>query len=64
MDNPLLDKLEGTELTNVEAGLKTSMKLAKWASIDFTYTAKVVPLVSEEWQRTLGLLMNASFNLL
>ena len=64
VDNPLLNELEGLDLTNVEAGIKLSMKLNKWASVDFTSTAKKVPLISKEWQLTNGLLVSAAFNLL
>ena len=43
---------------------KLSVKLADWASLDYTLSAKRDPTVTDEWQVQNGLLLTSSFNLL
>lgn len=56
--------LEGLDLTNVDLTAKVSFKLAKWASVDYLFSAKLQPLVIDEWQVRNSLLLNAAFNIL
>ncbi len=56
--------LEGSELVNTEFNGKLSARLTKWASVDYVFTAKKVPLVLEEWQIQNNLLLTASFSVL
>ena len=44
------------------AGL--SVKLAKWASLDYVLSIKRIPAISEEWQIQNGLLLTAGFDIL
>ncbi len=53
--------LEGIELANIEFNAKIGIKLSKWLSLDYTFNAKRVPLVLDEWQITNGLLLSAAF---
>lgn len=54
----------GIDQTNMVFTAGLSLKLAKWASLDYVLTAKKVPSVSDEWQVQNGLLLTAGFNLL
>ncbi|MEQ8278305.1 MAG: hypothetical protein RMA76_38025 [Deltaproteobacteria bacterium] len=48
--------------TELEAGL--SVKLAKWASLDYVVTARRQPLVVQQWQVQNTLLLTAGFDVL
>jgi len=54
----------GMEALNTDLAGGLSVKLAKWASLDYTLSVKKVPAVSEDWQVQNNLLLTASFNLL
>ncbi len=56
--------LEGTELTNYEFGAKLSTKLSSWASLDYVFSAKRIPLIQEDFQVQNNLLLTAGFNIL
>ncbi len=62
--DPEGQKLEGTDLMNIEINGKASVKLADWASIDYVLVAKRVPLVLNDWQIQNGILLSTSFKLL
>lgn len=57
-------ELEGFDLLNTELGGKLSVKLAKWASIDYVISAKRLPVVVDEWQVQNSVLLSSAFNLL
>jgi hypothetical protein len=48
--------------TQLAATLK--VKLASWASLDDTFSARRVPLVVDKWQIQNGLLLTTSFTVL
>ncbi|MEY3012527.1 MAG: hypothetical protein RIT45_1262 [Pseudomonadota bacterium] len=48
--------------TELQGGL--SVKLAKWASLDYVVNVKRIPLVVDVWQVQHGLLLTTGFNLL
>jgi hypothetical protein len=56
--------LSGTDLLNIDATGKVSLKLNKWASLDLGATARKYPLVSPDWQLTGGFLITGTFNLI
>ena len=56
--------LKGVELANVTIEGKVSVKLAKWASLDYVVSVKRVPLVVDAWQVQNGLLLSSSFQLI
>lgn len=56
--------LSGTDLINTEFNAKLSARLSKWASVDYVFTAKKIPLVLDEWQVQNNLLLTASFSVL
>jgi len=60
----LEDKPDGLQAATVDLLGGISVKLAKWASLDYSLGAKYVPMVVDEWQIQHGLLLTAGFNLL
>ncbi|MCA9538175.1 MAG: hypothetical protein KC620_04775, partial [Myxococcales bacterium] len=56
--------LEGAELINAEVSAKVSAKITNWASLDYVFSARYLPLIVDEWQVQNGLLVSAAFNLL
>lgn len=50
--------LGGFDLLNADLSLKVSLKLAKWASLDYVFSAKLVPLLSRNWQVTNNLVLS------
>ncbi len=56
--------LEGLDLMNVELGAKLALRLTSWASLDYVFSAKRIPLVLDEWQRQHNLLLTAAFSVL
>ncbi len=61
--NPEPEK-KGTELTNIELGAKLALRLSSWASVDYVFSAKRIPLVVEEWQLQHNLLFTAAFSIM
>lgn len=57
-------KLTGVDAMTTEIGAGISVKLAKWASLDYVLTVRRIPLVLEQWQVQHGLLLTTGFNLL
>jgi hypothetical protein len=51
----------GRTSINLLAGL--SIKLAKWASLDYTFVARKIPLVIDEWQIQHGFLLTTGFQM-
>lgn len=56
--------LKGAQLANVTVDGKISIKLAKWASLDYVVGIKRVPLVVDAWQVQNGLLLSSAFQLI
>lgn len=56
--------LEGVELTNVELGAKLALRLNSWASLDYVFTAKKIPVILDAWQLQHNLLLTAAFSIL
>lgn len=54
----------GVDALNTEVGGSISVKLAKWASLDYVVLVKRIPLILDEWQVQHGLLLTTGFNLL
>lgn len=50
--------LEGFDLLNADLSMKVSFKLAKWASIDYVFGARLVPLLFRKWQVTNNLVLS------
>jgi hypothetical protein len=50
--------LQGFDLLNADLSLKVSLKLAKWASLDYVFSAKLIPLLSRNWQVTNNLVLS------
>ncbi len=57
-------KFEGLDALSTEVTAGVSVKLAKWASLDYVATIKRIPLVLDQWQVQHGLLLTSGFNLL
>ena len=55
---------EGLDALNSDLSGSVSVKLAKWASLDYVLSIKRVPLVLDEWQVQHGLLLSTAFSLL
>ena len=58
------DKYTGFDGLNSDLAAGVSVKLAKWASLDYSLSAKKIPTILDEWQVANGLMLSASFNLL
>ena len=56
-------KKTGIEAMTSDLALGFSLKLAKWLSLDYTLTARRVPLVLDEWQIQNGVMITAGFKL-
>jgi hypothetical protein len=56
--------LSGLDLLNTELEVKMSFKLNQWASMDYVFLAKKIPLVVDAWQVQNGLLVSAAFSIL
>ncbi|MCO4760959.1 MAG: hypothetical protein KC502_05605 [Myxococcales bacterium] len=57
-------KFTGVDALNTDVTATLSVKLAKWASLDYVFTLKRIPLVVDQWQMQHGLLLTTGFNLL
>ena len=57
-------ELEGLDVMSTELGAKVSVRLAKWLSLDYVFSAKRLPLVLDEWQVQNGVLLTAGFDLI
>lgn len=56
--------LSGIELINIELDFLLGVKLAKWASLDYTVRAYRLPFISEDWQVQNGLLLSLTVNII
>lgn len=56
--------LKGFDLLNTDISLKVSLKLSDWASLDYLFSAKKIPLLSERWQVVNNLVLSLSANIL
>lgn len=56
--------LSGVDAMTTEAQAGLSVKLAKWASLDYVLNVRRIPLVLDAWQVQHGLLLTTGFNLL
>ena len=56
--------LEGVDLLNMEAEFLAGIKLAEWASLDYSFKAVKLPLVVDEWQVQNGLLLSLTASIL
>lgn len=57
-------EIEGIDLLTSDLSAALSVKLGKWASLDYVFSAKRIPLVLDAWQVQNGLMLTAGFNLL
>ena len=53
----------GIDALNTDLTASASYKLAKWLSLDYVFSVKRVPLVSDKWQVQNGAVLTAGFNL-
>lgn len=56
-------KKSGIDAMTSDLALGVSLKLAKWLSLDYTLTARRVPLVLDDWQIQNGIMITAGFKL-
>ncbi len=57
-------KQSGIDALNTDLTAGISVKLAKWASLDYVVNLKRIPLVLDDWQLQHGMLLTAGFNIL
>ncbi len=64
---PVFTSITGTptgfDALNSDFAASASYKLAKWLSLDYVFSAKRIPLVSDKWQVQNGAVLTAGFNL-
>lgn len=58
------DGQTGLDGLNTDLSAGVSVKLAKWASLDYTLSAKKIPALVDEWQVLHGVSLSAGFDLL
>ena len=57
-------KLTGIDLASTDLSAKLSVKLAKWASLDYLLSAKRIPLILDKWQVQNNLLFTTGFDII
>lgn len=57
------NKLTDKELIHADVTGKISVKIASWASLDYTLNAKLAPFVTTDWQISNTLLFNMGFDI-
>lgn len=57
-------ELAGLDALNSDLTGSVSVKLARWASLDYVLSIKRIPLVLDEWQVQHGILLSTAFSLL
>ena len=57
-------ELKGFDLLNADISFKLSLKLASWASLDYSFRAQKLPLLSEAWQVTNNLVLSLTANVI
>lgn len=55
--------IEGIDLLNVELAFNLSIKLSKWAALNYSLSALRVPMVVDKWQVTNNLMLSLTANL-
>ncbi|UCD83983.1 MAG: hypothetical protein JSU92_11950 [Deltaproteobacteria bacterium] len=56
--------LSGIDILNIEFDFLLGVKLAEWASLDYTVKAYRLPFISEDWQVHNGLLLSLTANII
>jgi hypothetical protein len=56
-------KKTGLDAMTSDLGFGIGIKLAKWLSLDYTLTARRVPLILDDWQIQNGVMITAGFKL-
>ncbi len=56
-------ELSGFELLISDLSLKFSLKLAKWAALDYLFRAQKIPLLSKNWQVTNNLVLSLTLDI-
>ena len=55
--------VKGFNLMNLDLGFKIGVKLSKWASLDYVFGAKRVPMLVSAWQLTTQLVLSIAINI-
>ena len=56
--------LRGFDLLNAEISFKVGIKISSWASLNYVYSAKRMPLIVNQWQVTNNLVLSLTANIL
>lgn len=56
-------KVTGVDAMTTDLSFGMGVKLAKWLSVDYTLSARKVPLVADVWQLQNGIMLTAGFKL-
>jgi len=57
-------KLGGFDLMNADLTFKLGLKLSSWASLDYLFSAKRMPLIVNQWQVVNNLVLSITANIL
>ena len=57
-------ELSGFDLLNTDISFKLGLKLGKWASLDYLFGAKRLPLIVDQWQLVNNLVLSITANIL
>jgi hypothetical protein len=56
--------LTGFDLLNTDLSFKVGLKMSKWASLDYVFSAKRVPVMVDQWQIVNNLVLSITANIL
>lgn len=56
--------LSGFDLLNTDLSFKLGLKISKWASLEYVFAAKRLPLIVNQWQITNNLVFSLTANIL
>ncbi len=56
--------LQGFDLMNADLSFKLGVQLAKWASVDYQFSAKRMPMIVRQWQVVSNLVLTLTANIL
>jgi hypothetical protein len=56
--------LSGFDLLNTDITFKLSLKISKWAALEYSFGAKRLPLIVDQWQVTNNLVLSVTANIL
>ena len=57
-------ELTGFDLLNTELSFKVGLKMSKWASLDYVFSARRYPIIVDQWQVVNNLVLSLTADIL